>query len=212
MHFKFTEDLAKHREELKHIAKLLSQDRVGAIPTETFYGLACNPFSERALRRLFELKKRAPEKPILLLLGRLEDLSMVVSKIPGKALKLIKAFWPGPLTLVLPAKRELPKSLTGGLKTIGVRLSSCEITRKIALAFGRPVTGTSANLSGRPPCRNVEEVLKDFPEIDFVVDAGPTPGRAPSTVVEIQEKEIKLIREGEIPFEEILKIAGGKDQ
>lgn len=210
MYFKLSEDLVKSKEQLAQIAKLLSQDKVGAIPTETFYGLACNPFSEKALKRLFELKKREPDKPILVLLGCLEDLSLVVSKIPGKALKLIKAFWPGPLTLVLPAKKGLPQLLTGGLKTIGVRLSSCEITRKIALAFGKPITGTSANLSGRSPCQTIEEVMQEFPEIDFVVDGGPTLGKSPSTVVEIQEKEIKLIREGEIPFEEILKIVGGK--
>lgn len=193
---------------LSEVAYLLKEGKVGAIPTETFYGLSANPFSEEALKRLFCLKKREPDKPILLLLSSLEDLTRVCAKIPGVAIKLIKAFWPGPLTIVLPAKRGLSTLLTAGTNTIGVRLSSCELTRKIARAFGGPITGTSANISGEPPCRTAEEVLKQIPEIDFIVDAGETKGDKPSTVIEILEKDVKLIREGAIAFEEIIRVIG----
>lgn len=210
MYYKIPKDPQKLREILRAIGELLSSDKVGAIPTETFYALACNPFSERALEKLFLLKERPYNKPILVLLGRLEDLSLVVSKIPSLAQKLMKAFWPGPLTIVLPAKKDLPKALTGNLGTIGVRLSSCEITRKVAQVFGKPITGTSANISGEDPCKSAEEVAQVFPQIDFILDGGPSQSKLPSTVVEILEKEIKLVREGEIPFEEVLKIAYGE--
>jgi len=208
MILKVPEDPRELPNFLKKVAELLKKNKVGAIPTETYYGLACNPFSEEALRRSFYLKKRHEDKPILLLLGGIEDLSRVVARIPVKALKLIKAFWPGPLTLVLPARKELPKLLTASTGTIGVRLSSEELTRKIARAFGAPITGTSANISGFPPCSTAKEVLEQIPEIDFVVDGGKTKGGAPSTVIEVLDHEIKLIREGAIPIEEIEKVLG----
>jgi L-threonylcarbamoyladenylate synthase len=206
MIFKIPENPQNLEELLKEVAHLLKKGKVGAIPTETFYGLSANPFSEEALKRLFYLKKRPPDKPILLLLGSLEDLSKVCARIPSLAMKLIKAFWPGPLTLVLPAKRGLSSLLTAGTQNIGVRLSSLELTRKIARTFGGPITGTSANISGNPPCKTAEDVLKQIPEIDFIVDAGETKGDKPSTVIEVVENKIKLIREGAIPFEKILEV------
>lgn len=194
---------------LEWVAKLLGENKVGAIPTETFYALACNPFSEVALRKLFTLKRRSPDKPILLLLGKIEDLDTVVSEVPYLARKLMEIFWPGPLTIVLPAKENLSPLLTAGTNTIGVRLSSCELTRQIASTFGKPVTGTSANISGHPPCRDAEEVLRIFPDIDFVVDGGTSKQDLPSTVVGVKDNRIELIREGVIPFKEILaKIEG----
>ncbi len=206
-YIKISEEYSKVQEQLNLIAKFLLEDKIGAIPTETFYALACNPFSEKALMRLVELKGRPQNKPILLLLGKLEDLSLVVERIPSLALKLIKVFWPGPLTLVLPARKDLSKILTAGSNKIGVRLSSCELTRRIAQAFGRPITGTSANKSGEKPCALPEEVLKVLPEIDFIVDGGITLGGSPSTVVEIlDKKKISLIREGAIPWEKILEV------
>ncbi|MFN4196794.1 MAG: L-threonylcarbamoyladenylate synthase [Caldimicrobium sp.] len=207
MIFKVPEEPNRLRDILKKIAQFLESDKVGAIPTETFYALACNPFSEKALEKLFSLKKRDPNKPILLLLGSLYDLPLVVSRVPPLALKLIKNFWPGPLTLVLLARRGLPKLLTANLDTIGVRLSSCEITRKVAQAFGKPITGTSANLSGTLPCKNPEEIAQVFSAIDFILDDGDIKSEKPSTVVEILDEKIKLIREGVIPFEKILSVA-----
>jgi len=205
MIFKVSQEPQVLEETLKEIALLLKGNKVGAIPTETFYGLACNPFSEAALERLFYLKRRPPDKPLLLLLGSLDDLSKVVARVPAKAQKLIKTFWPGPLTIVLPAKASLSPLLTAGTGTIGVRLSSCELTRRIARAFGAPITGTSANVSDRPPCKTAEEVLRELGEVDFIVDGGETPGGLPSTVVSLLENEVELIREGVIPFEEVLK-------
>ncbi len=188
---------------LKEVGELLRLEKVGAIPTETFYGLACNPFSQKALERLVAIKGREEGKPILLLLGRLDDLTLVVERIPPLGLKLMKLFWPGPLTLVLPAKKNLPKLITGGTGTVGVRLSSLELTRKVAQAFGRPVTGTSANKSNEPAISDPEELLNKLPDLDFILDAGKTEGKAPSTVVSVIENRLELVREGAIPFEEI---------
>jgi len=188
---------------LEEVSQLLRLEKVGAIPTETYYGLACNPFSQKALERLVTIKGREEGKPILLLLGRLDDLLLVAERIPPLGLKLIKLFWPGPLTLVLPAKKNLPKLITAGTGTVGVRLSSLELTRKVAIAFGGPITGTSANKSNEPAISDPEELIKKLPDLDFILDAGKTEGKAPSTVVSVLENRLELIREGAIPFEEI---------
>lgn len=188
---------------LEEVSQLLRLEKVGAIPTETYYGLACNPFSQKALERLVAIKGREEGKPILLLLGRLDDLLLVAERIPPLGLKLIKLFWPGPLTLVLPAKKNLPKLITAGTGTVGVRLSSLELTRKVAIAFGGPITGTSANKSNEPAISEPEELIKKLPDLDFILDAGKTEGKAPSTVVSVVENRLELIREGAIPFEEI---------
>jgi L-threonylcarbamoyladenylate synthase len=188
---------------LKEVGELLRLDKVGAIPTETFYGLACNPFSQQALERLVAIKGREEGKPILLLLGRLDDLLLVAERVPPLGLKLIKLFWPGPLTLVLPAKKNLPELITAGTGTVGVRLSSLKLTRKVAQAFGGPITGTSANKSNEPAISDPEELLKKLPDLDFILDAGKTEGKTPSTVVFVVKNRLELIREGVIPFEEI---------
>ena len=188
---------------LQEVAELLRLEKIGAIPTETYYGLACNPFSQKALERFISIKGRDEGKPIILLLGRLDDLVLVAERIPPIGQKLMKLFWPGPLTLVLPARKGLPKLITAGTGTVGVRLSSLEITRKVAQAFGGPITGTSANISSQPPISDPEEVAKSLPNLDFILDAGKTEGKAPSTVVSVVENRLELIREGAIPFEEI---------
>lgn len=188
---------------LQEVAELLRLEKIGAIPTETYYGLACNPFSQKALERLISIKGREESKPIPLLLGRLDDLVLVAERIPPIGQKLMKLFWPGPLTLVLPARKGLPKLITAGTGTVGVRLSSLEITRKVAQAFGGSITGTSANISSQPPISDPEEVANSLPNLDFILDAGRTEGKAPSTVISVVENRLELIREGAIPFEEI---------
>lgn len=204
LRLKLKEDLTNLNEIAKEIAGLLSRNLVGAIPTETFYGLAADPFSEEALQRLFLLKGRPENKPILLLIADLRQLYDLVKEIPPISKKLMEKFWPGPLTIVFPAKDSLSPLLTAKTNTIGVRLSSSTVVRELVKAFGKPVTGTSANLSGQPPCKSPEEVLKALPQIDFILDFGVLRAKEPSTVVSVVNNQLVLIREGAIPFEEIL--------
>ncbi len=196
---------------LEEALKALSEGLVVAIPTETFYGLAVDFRNEAALRRLFALKRRPKEKPILLLLGDFSQLEQVVEEKTPLARKLMKAFWPGPLTLVLPAKPGLSPLLTAGTEKVAVRLSSHPVPQKLAAALGRPITGTSANLSGRPPARSAEEVEEELPGVDLILDAGLLPARAPSTIVDASGKSPRLLREGEIPWEKILEVISEED-
>lgn len=200
---KLSEDLSNLDSLAEKVVSYLKEDKVGAIPTETFYGLCANPFSEKALEKLFYLKKRSFNKPILLLIGNYKQLSLVVDEVPTLAEKLISKFWPGPLTIVFKAKNTLSPLLTAGTGTIGVRFSSSSVVKKICEIFGLPITGTSANISEEKPSRSAEEVLKSLPEIDFVLDGGKLSAKAPSTVISVVENKLSLIREGAIPFEKI---------
>lgn len=177
---------------------MLSAGGVVGVPTETFYGLAVNPFDPVAVARLIDVKGRPEDKPILVLIGERTQLTQLADSVsPGAAL-LMETFWPGPLTIVFPAIPSLPAVLTAGTGMVGIRLTSCLPLQGILKSVG-PVTGTSANRAGAPPATTAAEVVDAMGEdIDLVIDGGTTPGGAPSTVVEVQES-VRIVREGAIP-------------
>ncbi|HHO48993.1 MAG TPA: threonylcarbamoyl-AMP synthase [Desulfobacteraceae bacterium] len=175
-----------------------------AFPTETYYGLGVDPFNERALQRLFTLKNRATVKPVLVLVGDRSQVNLLASRVPQTAHTLMDAFWPGPLTLVLPARADLSSLLTGGTATVGVRLSPHPDAVSLVRAFGAPLTATSANRAGEPAAVSAEEVYAFFGDrVDMILDGGRTPGVQASTLVGVGDDTVECIREGRIPFEEI---------
>jgi L-threonylcarbamoyladenylate synthase len=181
----------------EQVKPVVRRGGITAIPTETFYGLGVNPFDETALTRLCALKGRAEGQPILVLLGSLNDVGLFVDHVPPAAALLMEAFWPGALTIVLPARASVPRALTAGTGRVGVRLSPCLPLRHVLESVG-PLTGTSANRSGAPPAvtaREVQEVFGDH--VDLIIDAGPTPGGLPSTVVDAGDR-IHIVREGAV--------------
>ncbi|MBM4300419.1 MAG: threonylcarbamoyl-AMP synthase [Deltaproteobacteria bacterium] len=179
---------------------VLTLNGVIAVPTETFFGLAVNPFQEEALDRLFTLKGRAPEKPVLVLVDGREMLNQVAREIPGQARQLMEKFWPGPLTIIFPGLPHLPRRLTAGTGTIAVRQPRQPLTCRLISALGFPITGTSANRSGRPPLIRAAEVAEEFGEgVDLILDAGPCPGGLPSTIVDVTGASLRLVRIGAIP-------------
>lgn len=194
------------------LAKALSVLRAGgvvAFPTETYYGLAVDPFNREALSRLFALKRRPPDKPILTLVENREQLPLLVRQVPAVYLPLMEAFWPGPLTLIFDAVPELPVILTGYTGTIGVRISSHPIARQLVVAFGRPLTATSANYSGQPPAVTSDEVTDQLGlDVDCVLDGGTTAGGPGSTIVGLAGEGLVELRSGVIPFARVLERAG----
>jgi L-threonylcarbamoyladenylate synthase len=183
---------------------------VVAFPTETYYGLAVDPFNQEALSRLFALKGRAGDKPVLLIVDNPSQLSTLVAEIPPPFPLLMERFWPGPLTLVFPGAPSLPGMLTGHRGTIGVRVSSHPVARQLVRAFGRPLTATSANFSGQPAAVAASGVLEQLgPEVDAVLDGGETPGGQGSTLLGYQEGKVCLLRAGVIPFAEIEAVLAG---
>lgn len=186
----------------QQVRRVLEQGGLVGIPTETFYGLGVNPFDQTALERLSVVKGRVEGKPILVLVASPRDLASFAEHVPSAAAALMDMFWPGPLTLLFPARASVPSALTGGTGRVGLRLSSCRPLRELLERVG-PLTGTSANRAGAPPLRTADEVEQAFgAELDVIVDAGPTPGGLPSTVVEVDET-LRIIRDGAVPRQAI---------
>lgn len=189
------------------VAPVVKAGGLVAIPTETYYGLGADPFNQAAVERLIAVKGRPDGKPILVLIGALRQLDALVTHVPPAARVLIDTYWPGPLTIVLPANPRLPVALTAGTGTLGVRLTSCGPLAALLKIVG-PLTGTSANRSGALPestAAGVQSALGDT--LDMIIDAGPTPGEVPSTVVRIVGgRSVELVREGVLTRDQLEKI------
>ncbi len=188
-------------ERLRPAVEVLRSGGVVSLPTETFYGLAVDAFDREALGRLNALKGKPAGSPILLLLAEREEAGRVAGRLPEAFEALASMFWPGPLTLVVPAGRDLPPEVSGGRGTVGIRVPGLPLPRRLAAAFGGPITGVSANLTGHPPCRTALEVSRAFPAgIGMILDGGASTGGAPSTVLDLTGPIPAVIREGAIPL------------
>jgi L-threonylcarbamoyladenylate synthase len=184
----------------------LKQGGIVAYPTETFYGLAVDPENDQAIAALYALKQREKRKPLSLLVSNLEQLLCVASSCSKSYEKLIDAFWPGPLTLIFPAKKHISSALTGGGTTVAVRISSHPVATELCRLWGRALTATSANVSGSEPlvsASDVRALLGD--QISFILDGGTTPGGKGSTIIRCLDKKkiCQIIREGAIDTLEI---------
>ncbi len=196
-------------EVLDRAVMLLREGLVLAFPTETFYGLACDGNNEKAVARLFEIKGRRFDKPVPVIIGDREALEDLAEEIPREAEKLMDAFWPGPLTLVLKALQTVNPRLTAGSGKIGVRLSSHPLARRLARGLGGPVTATSANRAGEKECSSAVEVLSALGDrIDGLVDGGRTPGGKGSTLVDVTVDPPAILRDGVISADRIWSILG----
>ena len=175
-----------------------------AFPTESFYGLAVNSFDEKAVKRLFQVKKRKSDQPILLLIPSIESLDQYVRNIPEVAYKLIERFWPGGLTLIFQAASNISPLLSAGTGKTGVRLSSHPVAAALVKSIGIPITGTSANISGQSPCSTADQVLESLGHsVDLILDGGSTEGKAGSTLLDVTKDPPVILRQGMIGRTEI---------
>ncbi|HJX34533.1 MAG TPA: L-threonylcarbamoyladenylate synthase [Desulfatiglandales bacterium] len=175
-----------------------------AFPTESFYGLAVNASDEDAIRRLFKIKKRLDNMPVLVLIPSLEYLKGHVADVPEIAFTLIEKFWPGGLTLLFKAGSGISPLLTAGTAKIGVRVSSHPVAAALTRAVGLPITGTSANISGRPGCVTAEEVYASLGNgVDLILDGGRTAGGKGSTILDVTVNPPEIIREGMVSHEQL---------
>lgn len=196
------------REAIGLAASVLRGGGVAAIPTDTLYGLAANPFDAVAINTLFTIKRRDHGMALPLVAADLEQVQSALGRLSPLAARLARAFWPGPLTLVVPAPETLAVEVTGGTGTVGVRVPACEVTRALCAAARMPLTATSANLSGEPPTSDPDEVATAFgARLDVLVDAGRTAGGPPSTIVDVTGSEPRLIRPGAISWDAVLAAA-----
>jgi L-threonylcarbamoyladenylate synthase len=182
------------------IARALEILRAGglvAFPTDTVYGLGCRVFDGQGVQSIYNAKDRPVEKAIPVLLGDPEDLEKVAINIPISARRLAARFWPGPLTILVPKKSELPEAVSA-TKTVGVRMPDHSVARSLLRAAG-PMAVTSANMSGQVSSSTAEDVLAQLNgRIPLIIDGGKTPGGMPSTVVDCNGEKISVLREGPI--------------
>jgi L-threonylcarbamoyladenylate synthase len=191
-------------------AALIKTGGLVVFPTSSFYGLGAQALNPAAVERVFQVKKRDPEKPLLILIASRTDLDALVRSIPETAKRLMRSFWPGSLTLVFEAADRLPPNLTGYTRKIGIRLAGHPVATLLTKAVGTPITGTSANLSGHAACRAVADLephLRD--QVDLVVDAGRLRGGEGSTVVDVTADTAKILREGAIDAGKIRTVLEG---
>jgi L-threonylcarbamoyladenylate synthase len=194
---------------VKRAAEVIMSGGMVAFPTESFYGLAVNGTDEEAIRRLFVVKKRQSDSPILILIPTVGVLDQFAVHIPEVARRLIEEFWPGGLTIVFEARPNLPSLLTAGTGRIGVRLSSHPVAAALAKAAGVPITGTSANISGRPPCKSAIEVFRSLGEgVDLILDGGETEGAMGSTILDATMNPPRILREGIVDREQLQQVLG----
>ncbi|MGW8194523.1 MAG: L-threonylcarbamoyladenylate synthase [Desulforhopalus sp.] len=177
--------------------RILQQGGVVAFPTETSYGLAADPYCCAAVKKVFEVKKRSLEKPLLLLIGDVAFLDGLVESIPHQYPPLIKKYWPGPLTLIFAAQKGLCQLVTGMGGTVGIRISSHPVAQQLVRQFGRPITATSANISGTEPAESAAEVAEMFGDaIDCIVDGGDAGAGNCSTILTVIENQLTVVRQG----------------
>ena len=190
-------------------AKYIAQGELVAIPTETVYGLGANGLNPQAVAKIFEAKGRPQDNPLILHISDPKDLNDLCHSIPASAWRLAEAFWPGPLTMVLPAKDLIPKCTTAGLPTVAVRCPDNAITRKIIALSGVPIAAPSANLSGKPSTTTAEHVYHDHAgKLPLIVDGGACQVGVESTIVDLTEQPPRLLRPGGITPEQLTQILG----
>jgi len=194
-------------EIVSEAVRVIQQGGVVVFPTRSLYGLAADAWNVQAARRIFKIKRRPLKMPLLVLIKGREDALLFAEDIPPAATCLMDHFWPGKITIVLRAKSSIQKALTGGMGRIGIRMPGHPVASALVNTLGAPITGTSANLSGKIGCSTISELNPDVAEdADLVLDAGPlVPGNG-STVVDVASEGVRLLREGALSRVEIQSV------
>ena len=199
------------KEGISEAAEILKQGGLVAFPTETVYGLGGNGLDKEAAKKIYAAKGRPSDNPLILHVSSIEEVYPLVKALPEKAKKLMEAFWPGPLTLVLPKSDIVPKESTGGLETVALRSPENALTLSLIRACGFPIAGPSANLSGRPSPTEASHVLEDLGgRIEGILEDGAVGIGVESTIVDLSEDCPTLLRPGAITIEDLEAVLGEK--
>lgn len=192
---------------IEEAAGIIRQGGLVVYPTETFYGLGGDPQNEAAIKRIFKVKRRPSKMPLPLIISDKSDLRRWVQDVPPIAQRLIKHFWPGPLTILFPHHPSLSEYLTAGSGKIGIRWPMSEIATAIASQAGGAIISTSANISGLGGILDTKALLRQMDGlVDIIIDSGDLPNARGSTVIDITDGALRIIREGDLHVVHILKI------
>jgi L-threonylcarbamoyladenylate synthase len=185
-------------------SRFILDGKVLALPTDTFYGLGADAFNLSAVNQIFRIKGRSSDRPLPLLVASLDQAADLASDPPRLFFTLAEKFWPGPLTLVVQASQQIPLKVTANTGKVGLRWPRAPLAVALIAAVGRPLTGTSANLSEHPACSTAEQVDKQIGgTLPLILDAGTTAGDRPSTVIELAGERGRVIRPGAIQESEL---------
>jgi len=191
-------------EIIQYAASAIGRGQVAGIPTDTFYGLAADPFNLAAVEMVYRLKGRPEQKALPVLVNSIEQAVGLVRDLPDGFLKLAQKFWPGPLTMVVDAVSRMPLKVTGNSGRIALRWSAGKVACAVIEAHGGPVTGTSANISGFPACASAEQLIKQMGErLPLILDGGESKATLASTIVDLRGDEWRILREGVISEKQI---------
>lgn len=202
-----TKRLTQH--DIEEAAAILRDGGLLGIPTETVYGLGANGLNEKAVAHIFEAKGRPQDNPLILHIPDASWLERYCKEIPLTAYQLAKAYWPGPMTMILKRKDIVPNAVTAGLDTVGMRCPAHPLCREIIAASGVPVAAPSGNTSGRPSPTTAQHMLEDMDgKINAIVDGGPCSVGVESTIIDLTETPARLLRPGGITLEQLEAVLG----
>jgi L-threonylcarbamoyladenylate synthase len=191
---------------IRYAADQIRSGEVLGMPTDTFYGLAADPFNLRAVDRVYEIKSRSRHKPLSLLIESVDQAEELTQPLPEEFYALARRYWPGPLTIICKASSKLPLKVTANTGNVALRVPNAKIPRAVVEAAQIPITATSANLSGETECTTATAVRDQLQNrISIIVDGGVSPRDTPSTIVDLTDEEARwrVMREGAIPSQEI---------
>lgn len=192
---------------LEKAAELIKQGKIVVFPTETVYGIGTNGLDDKAVKKLYNVKQRPLNKPISLLVSNMEMVNEIAKDITEIEYKIMEKFFPGPLTIILKKKNNVPDIVTAGQDTVGVRMPSGEIANKLVELAGVPIATPSANISGDPSGTNLQEIKKYFEgKADFFIDGGISELGLASTIVKVVDGKPLILRQGSITLEQINEI------
>ena len=191
---------------INEAAEIIKQGKIVVFPTETVYGIGTNGLDEQAIKKLYEVKQRPFNKPISLLVSSMDMVNEIAKDITEVEYKIMEKFFPGPLTIILKKKDIVPDIVTAGQDTVGVRMPSGEIARKLVEMSGVPIATPSANITGEPSGTNLQEIKKKFEgKVDFFIDGGISELGLASTIVKVVDGKLQILRQGSITLEQIEK-------
>jgi L-threonylcarbamoyladenylate synthase len=194
---------------LDHVAQVLEAGQLVVVPTDTVYGLAAALDRLDAIGRIYEVKRRPPERPIALLVDRIADVEQVSAEIPALAKRLMEKLWPGAVTLVLPRGPSVPDIVAAGGPTVAVRMPDHPVPRALIRRLGAPMPTTSANRSGQPSPVTAQEALAEIgDDVAIVLDSGPAPGGVDSTVIDLTATPPRVLRLGALSVDTIEGVLG----
>lgn len=204
-YFDFRNEINK--EDINEAALMIKQGKLVVFPTETVYGIGTNGLNEKAVENLYNVKKRPLNKPINLLISNIKMVDDIAENVSELEYKIMKKFFPGPLTIILNKKSLVPDIVTANGKTVGVRMPANEIALKLIEKAGVPIATPSANISTKPSGTNIEMIKNDFEEnVDCYIDGGESKLGVPSTIVRVMNNKIVILRQGSITQDELDKL------